>query len=151
VILPVKCVEDFKSNPESALSFQQGSYDFFLGDYTGITSHERATATLVRRDVGRLLDQVYEIVQDAALTAIFDHIGACEGSSNPLRTPIMEHDVKSGEKVSNMLKDKFRMDGDGFVPKDRQNDYQNFSTRFRRGTIVPRSEMGKLYTHPVSR
>lgn len=73
-------MEDIKANPESKLSFQQGSYDFFVGDFTGITGHEKATATLIRRDVGRLLDQVYEIVQDAALTSILEEIGPCEGT-----------------------------------------------------------------------
>ncbi|PYI01888.1 cytochrome P450, partial [Aspergillus sclerotiicarbonarius CBS 121057] len=78
VILPHQCVGDIRDNPEATLSFQQGSYDFFLGDFTGITGHEKATATLIRRDVGRLLDQVYEIVQDRALTSIFEEIGPCE-------------------------------------------------------------------------
>ena len=79
VILPPQCLKDIRENPEPSLSFQQGSYDFFVGDFTGVTAHEKATATLVRRDVGRLLDQVYEIVQDRALTAILEEIGPCEG------------------------------------------------------------------------
>jgi hypothetical protein len=78
VILPHQCIEDVRNNPESTLSFQQASYDFFLGDFTGITGHEKATATTIRRDVGRLLDSVYEIVQDKALAAILEEIGPCD-------------------------------------------------------------------------
>lgn len=72
-------MKDIRDNPEQVLSFQQGSHDFFVGDFTGVTAHEKATATLIRRDVGRLLDQVYEIVQDRALTSILEEIGPCDG------------------------------------------------------------------------
>ncbi|KAH8703478.1 cytochrome P450 [Talaromyces proteolyticus] len=84
IILPSKCVDDIKTNAQSTLSFQESSYDFFIGEFTGITGHEQATATLIRRDVGRLLDQVYEIVQDAALNAILEEIGPCEGLQLPI-------------------------------------------------------------------
>ncbi|PLB36094.1 cytochrome P450 [Aspergillus candidus] len=100
VILPASCVEDIKANPESKLSFQQGSYDFFVGDFTGITGHEKATATLIRRDVGRLLDQVYEIVQDAALTSILEEIGPCEEWTEMVLYPrIVRMIIKISQRV----------------------------------------------------
>jgi hypothetical protein len=71
-----------KNAPESKLSFQQGSYDILVGVHTGITGHDLNMATLIRRDVGRLLDCVYTIVDDEALAALKDAIGPCEGETN---------------------------------------------------------------------
>jgi hypothetical protein len=79
VIVPHKCIEEIKNAPESKLSFQQGSYEFFLGIHTGITGHEQAMAALIRRDVGRLLDRVYSVVENEALNAVMSQIGPCEG------------------------------------------------------------------------
>lgn len=79
VILPHKWMNEIKSAPESRLSFQQGSYDILVGVHTGITGHDLAMATLIRRDVGRLLDRVYTIVDDEAINALKDGIGPCEG------------------------------------------------------------------------
>jgi hypothetical protein len=62
------------------LSFQQASYDFFLGQFTGITGHEHVISALIRRDIARLLDRVYDQVQDEASKAIDAEFGPCETS-----------------------------------------------------------------------
>lgn len=67
-----------KNSTDTKLSFQQGSYDFFLGDHTGITGHEKATASLLRGHLGRLLDKVYTVVDDEAIRAIKTQVGECE-------------------------------------------------------------------------
>jgi hypothetical protein len=51
-----------------------------VGMHTGITGHDLAMANLIRRDVGRLLDRVYTVVDDEALKAIKNQIGPCEGA-----------------------------------------------------------------------
>jgi len=78
VIVPHNFIEVIKNTPESKLSFQQASYDFFLGKLTGITGHEHAMSALIRRDIARLLDRVYDTVEDEAKRAVAAQIGPCE-------------------------------------------------------------------------
>ncbi|KAK4867923.1 hypothetical protein LT330_007582 [Penicillium expansum] len=78
VIIPNQCLDVIKNSTDTKLSFQQGSYDFFLGDHTGITGHEKATASLLRGHLGRLLDKVYTVVDDEAIRAIKTQVGECE-------------------------------------------------------------------------
>lgn len=72
-------MDEIKNAPENKLSFQQGSFDMLIGEHTGITGHDLEMATLIRRDVGRLLDRVYTIVDDEAVDAMKQEIGPCEG------------------------------------------------------------------------
>lgn len=60
-------INEIKKIPEFELSFQQGSYDFFMGWHTGITNHERIVANILETNVNRLIDVVYAIVQDESL------------------------------------------------------------------------------------
>nr|ULA45396.1 cytochrome P450 monooxygenase NecE [Nectria sp. HLS206] len=78
VIIPQKDIDRIKAAPESKLSFQQASYDFFMGQFTGITGHDQAMSTLIRRDIARLVDRVYDIVEDEAAQAVDTEIGPCE-------------------------------------------------------------------------
>ncbi|KAK2756649.1 hypothetical protein FQN54_005094 [Arachnomyces sp. PD_36] len=78
VIIPNGCLDEIKNSTDAKLSFQQGSYDFFLGDHTGITGHEKATAALLRGHLGRLLDKVYTVVDDEAVRSIHTQIGDCK-------------------------------------------------------------------------
>ncbi|EUC44425.1 hypothetical protein COCMIDRAFT_98236, partial [Bipolaris oryzae ATCC 44560] len=78
VILPFKYMDAIKNAPEGKLSFQQGSFDMLMGEHTGITGNDLEMATLIRRDVGRLLDRVYTIVDDEAMDALKNEIGPCE-------------------------------------------------------------------------
>ncbi|KAL9616943.1 MAG: hypothetical protein Q9160_008213 [Pyrenula sp. 1 TL-2023] len=78
VIIPHRCLDEIKNSTDAKLSFQQGSYDFFLGDHTGITGHEKATAALLRGHLGRLLDKVYSVVEDEAIRAMKSQVGKCE-------------------------------------------------------------------------
>ncbi|KXX81153.1 Ent-kaurene oxidase [Madurella mycetomatis] len=78
VIVPHNFIEVIKNTPESKLSFQQASYDFFLGKLTGITGHEHEMSALIRRDIARLLDRVYDTVEDEAKRAVAAQIGPCE-------------------------------------------------------------------------
>ena len=50
-----------------------------LGPYTEISAHDRSIADLVRRDVARLLDQLYTSVDEEASDAIEAQIGPCKG------------------------------------------------------------------------
>lgn len=72
-------IDEIRSIPESILSFQQASYDFFIGWHTGISSHERIVASILRNDVKRLVDVAYEAVQDEAARAVREKIGDCPG------------------------------------------------------------------------
>ncbi|KAI3324032.1 cytochrome P450 [Xylariaceae sp. AK1471] len=78
VIIPHRCIDEIKNSTDAKLSFQQGSYDFFLGDHTGITGHEKATASLLRGHLGRLLDRVYSVVEDEAVKSMKSEIGQCD-------------------------------------------------------------------------
>lgn len=79
VIIPFKMIDEIKNAPESKLSFQQGSYDFFMGWHTGITNHERAVANILKTGINRLIDVVYAIVQDESLRTVLGNLGPCEG------------------------------------------------------------------------
>ncbi|KID81897.1 cytochrome P450 [Metarhizium guizhouense ARSEF 977] len=78
VIIPQKDIDRIKAAPESKLSFQQASFDFFMGQFTGITGHDEAMSSLIRRDIARLVDRVYDIVEDEAVHAIEKELGACK-------------------------------------------------------------------------
>ncbi|KAI0911432.1 cytochrome P450 [Ustulina deusta] len=78
VIIPHRCLDEIKNSTDAKLSFQQGSYDFFLGDHTGITGHEKATAALLRGHLGRLLDKVYSVVEDEAIRSMKTQVGDCK-------------------------------------------------------------------------
>ncbi|KAM7199181.1 cytochrome P450 [Rhypophila sp. PSN 637] len=88
VIIPHRCLDEIKNATDAKLSFQQGSYDFFLGDHTGITGHEKATAALLRGHLGRLLDKVYTVVDDEAARAIKTQVGECEDWTKMALFPI---------------------------------------------------------------
>ena len=72
-------IDLIKILPESRLSFQQGSYDFFMGWHTGITNHERAVANILKGGVNTIIDAVYAVVQDESLRTVLQNIGPCEG------------------------------------------------------------------------
>ena len=72
-------IDQIKNLPESKLSFQQGSYDFFMGWHTGITNHERTVANILKGGVNKIIDAVYAVVQDECLRTVLDNIGPCEG------------------------------------------------------------------------
>ena len=72
-------IDQIKNLPESRLSFQQGSYDFFMGWHTGITNHERVVANIFKGGVNRIIDAVYAAVQDESLRTVLGNIGTCEG------------------------------------------------------------------------
>lgn len=74
-------IDEIKNAPESKLSFQQGSYDFFMGWHTGITNHERAVANILRISINRLIDVVYTIVQEESLRTVVGNLGPCDGIS----------------------------------------------------------------------
>ncbi|KAJ5598094.1 Cytochrome P450 [Penicillium hordei] len=76
-MIPNQCLNVIKSSTDTTLSFQQGSYDLFLGDHIGITGHEKATASLLRGHLGRLLDRVYTVVDDETAQAMKTQIGEC--------------------------------------------------------------------------
>ncbi|KID93365.1 cytochrome P450, partial [Metarhizium majus ARSEF 297] len=78
VIIPQKDIDRIKAAPESKLSFQQASFDFFMGQFTGITGHDEAMSSLIRRDIARLVDRVYDIVEDEAVHAIEKELGPCK-------------------------------------------------------------------------
>lgn len=78
VIIPNQSLHEIKNSTDAKLSFQQGSYDFFLGDHTGITGHEKATAALLRGHLGRLLDKVYSVVEDEAIRSMKSQVGECK-------------------------------------------------------------------------
>ncbi|KAG4429208.1 hypothetical protein IFR05_015311 [Cadophora sp. M221] len=100
VILPHKWMNEIKSAPESKLSFQQASFDILVGVHTGITGHDLAMASLIRRDVGRLLDRVYTIVDDEAMNALKDGIGPCEDWTEILLLPkIVRIIIKVSQRV----------------------------------------------------
>ena len=73
-------IDEIKALPEAKLSFQQGSYDFFMGWHTGITNHERAVANILKTGVNKLIDTVYAVVQDEASRTVLNQIGPCEGT-----------------------------------------------------------------------
>ncbi|KAF7513037.1 hypothetical protein GJ744_011303 [Endocarpon pusillum] len=75
VIVPPHMIDEIKNAPESKLSFQQASYDIFVGQHTGVTNHERAVANILRVGVLRLIDAVYPAIQDEALRAILSELG----------------------------------------------------------------------------
>lgn len=78
IIIPNRCLDEIKNSTDARLSFQQGSYDFFLGDHTGITGHEKGIASLLRGHLGRLLDKVYTVVEDEAIRAMQTQVGECK-------------------------------------------------------------------------
>ena len=75
-------IDQIKSQPEAKLSFQQGSYDFFMGVHTGVTNHERAVANILRVGVHRLIDAVYPVVQDEALRTVLTQLGDSKGTTS---------------------------------------------------------------------
>ena len=86
-------IDQIKNLPESKLSFQQGSYDFFMGWHTGITNHERTVANILKGGVNKIIDAVYAVVQDESLRTVLDNIGPCEGkcrlkSSNSVKESV---------------------------------------------------------------
>lgn len=79
VIIPFKMIDEIKNAPESKLSFQQDSYDFFTDWHTGITNHDRAVANILKTSINRLIDVVYAVVQDESLRTVLGNLGPCEG------------------------------------------------------------------------
>lgn len=75
----IQMIDQIKNLPESKLSFQQGSYDFFMGWHTGITNHERAVANILKGGVDKIIDAVYAVVQDESSRTVLQNIGPCEG------------------------------------------------------------------------
>lgn len=73
-------IDQIKNLPESKLSFQQGSYDFFMGWHTGITNHERVVANILKGGVNKIIDAVYAVLQDESLRTVLGNIGSCEGT-----------------------------------------------------------------------
>ena len=73
-------IDEIRNIPESKLSFQQGSYDFFMGWHTGVTNHERAVANILKTGVNRIIDVVYGVVQDESYRTVLENIGECEGN-----------------------------------------------------------------------
>lgn len=73
-------IDEIRNIPESKLSFQQGSYDFFMGWHTGVTNHERTVATILKTGVNRIIDVVYGVVQDESYRTVLENIGTCEGN-----------------------------------------------------------------------
>lgn len=71
-------IDEVRNIPEPKFSFQQGSYDFFMGWHTGITNHERTVATILKTSIQRLIDVCYAIVQDEGRRTVIDQIGECE-------------------------------------------------------------------------
>ena len=84
IIIPYKMIDEIRNMPESKLSFQQGSYDFFMGWHTGITNHERVVANILKTGVNRLIDTVYAIVQDESYRTVLENIGDCPGECDML-------------------------------------------------------------------
>ena len=78
-------IDELRNIPESKLSFQQGSYDFFMGWHTGITNHERVVANLLRTGVSKIIDLVYGVVQDEASRTVLEKIGDCPGNADKRR------------------------------------------------------------------
>lgn len=72
-------IDEIKNVPESMMSFQQASYDFFTGWHTGITNHEITVTNILKTSVNRLIDGVHAIVQDEALRTALGNLGPCEG------------------------------------------------------------------------
>jgi hypothetical protein len=79
VILPYKDIGIVRNTSESKLSFQQASYDFFLGQLTGMAAQEHAITEIVREGITKLLDRVYDVVDTEVIGAITTEIGICEG------------------------------------------------------------------------
>ncbi|KAF4628188.1 hypothetical protein G7Y89_g9964 [Cudoniella acicularis] len=77
VIVPYKMIDEIRNIPESKLSFQQGSYDFFMGWHTGVTNHERTVANILKTGVNRIIDVVYGVVQDESYRTVLENIGDC--------------------------------------------------------------------------
>lgn len=50
-----------------------------MGHFTGITGHDNSMSSLIRKDIARLVDRVYDIVEDEAGLAVEKEIGPCEG------------------------------------------------------------------------
>ena len=73
-------MDAIKKSPESELSFQEGTYDFLLGKYTSITSHDPQIAVLIRRDTTRFIDQVAQTLESAIFETISNQLGPCEGT-----------------------------------------------------------------------
>lgn len=64
---------------DSDMSFQQGTYDMMVGDHTGIASHELAMTKIIRRDLGKILEKAYDVIDDEVIHALASQIGPCEG------------------------------------------------------------------------
>lgn len=71
-------MDEIRNIPESKLSFQQGSYDFFMGWHTGVTNHERTVANILKIGVNRIIDVVYGVVQNESYRTVLGNIGECE-------------------------------------------------------------------------
>ena len=79
IILPHKWADLFKNSKPDTLSFQQGTYDLLVGDFTGITARDMTLTTLLREDITRLQDRVMNTLISEGMQAIDTKIGSCEG------------------------------------------------------------------------
>lgn len=78
VIVPYKMIDEVILRvPEAKLSFQQGSYDFFASQHTGITNHEKAVAVMLRTGINHIIDTVQGVVEDEASRTVRENIGEC--------------------------------------------------------------------------
>lgn len=114
-------IDEIRNIPESKLSFQQGSYDFFMGWHTGVTNHERVVANILKTGVNRIIDVVYGVVQDESYRTVLEKIGECPG----------DFDNDSLFTLLADLSSVTRLDDCEIAATDCWHDYGYFSTCVR--------------------